>query len=109
MGSPELRRQIRYASESRRHLAIGLLLADWCCAGRANPRGWAGTAGGRDTRWLVPLGGHQVHKLVKFRTRAMVEKGAVESLKPPINAERGCSSVPSASIGVHRRFPTSAV
>src|SRR5437867_12927032 len=55
VGSPELCSQIRYASESRRHLAIGLSLADWCCAGRANPRGWAGTAGGCDTRWLANL------------------------------------------------------
>src|SRR5437016_10574182 len=54
---------------------------------------------------LVPLAGRQVHKLVKFRTTAMVVRGAVESFKPPINAdERGCSPVPSASIGAHRRF-----
>src|SRR5438046_4051039 len=53
----------------------------------------------------VPLAGPQVHKLVKFRTTAMVVRGAAESLKPPINAdERGCSPVPSASISVHRRF-----
>ncbi len=41
--------------QSHGALAIGLSLADWCCAGRANPRGWAGTAGGRDTRWLANL------------------------------------------------------
>jgi len=27
------------------------------------------------------------HKLVKFRTTAMVVRGAVESFKPPINAD----------------------
>jgi len=44
---------------------------------------------------LGPLAGRQVHKLVKFRTTAMVVRGAVETLKPPINADkRGCSPVP---------------
>src|SRR5436309_2968523 len=56
---------------------------------------------------LVPLAGRQVQKLVKFRTTAMVVRVAVESLRPPINAdERGCSPVSSTCIGVHRRFPS---
>ncbi len=37
---------------------------------------------------LVRLVDHEVHKLVKFRTRVMVERRAGKSLKPPINADQ---------------------
>jgi len=48
-------------------------------------------AGRYEGHALVPFADRQVHKLVKFHTTAMVVRGAVESFKPPINADgRGC-------------------
>jgi len=57
---------------------------------------------------LVPLASHEVHKLVKFRTRAMLERRAVWQFETA-DQRRWTRMSPSALIGVHRRFPTSAV
>ncbi len=49
-----------------------------------------GTGKSTAARFLVRLASHEVHRLVRFRARGMVERGVVKSLKPPVDAdERG--------------------
>src|SRR5881392_1243816 len=58
----------------------------------------------RNPGTLGPLGGHKVHKMVKFRPRGMVDKREMEQaqlLKPPMNADARRCSAPL--IGVDRR------
>src|SRR6058998_3679817 len=50
---------------------------------------------------LGPLGGHKVHKMVKFRPRGMVDKGELEQAQLFETAdERGCTPMFGAA---HRR------
>src|SRR5438552_1646116 len=55
----------------------------------------------REPPWLGPLGGHKVHKMVKFRPRGMVDKREMEQAQLFETAdERGCTPMFGAA---HRR------